>query len=217
MTDINMFPKQRLSYAEKSKNNYQWAKDVVDYLLLNYAATNNSANGIDDYERMLSNYQLYNNILNQKDFERECNPFGIEIGQFKDYIQPYNKTPNKIQVLLGEEVKRPFTYKTVLVNDDGIRAKQEYKNQMLRQFLMNEIQTVVASLTGDQASQEEVQQMMGQIIPPENLDEYMSKSYLDGREHLANQILTYLFKKLRTVERKNDGFKHGLISGIEAI
>ena len=49
-----------------------------------------------DYERMMSNYKLFNNIIDQKDLERECNPLGLEIGQFKDLVQPYNKTYNEI-------------------------------------------------------------------------------------------------------------------------
>lgn len=55
---------------------------MIDNLLLNYASMEGGVNTYQsEYNRKLANYQLYNNILNQKDFERECNPLGIEVGQ----------------------------------------------------------------------------------------------------------------------------------------
>lgn len=210
MNELINFPKQRLPFKDKVKDDYRWCKDMVDNLLLNYAHTEGGVNDYQtEYNRKLSNYQLYNNILNQKDFERECNPLGIEVGQWKDQIQPYNKTYNKIQVLLGEELKRPFNYRSVLVNSDGIRSKLQMKEQLLREFIMSQIRP----LLGQDVSEDEQQS----VIPPEQLDEYMSKSYLDAREHTANKILQYLLKKESLLEKKNDGFKHGLISGEEFI
>jgi len=101
-SDVN-FPKQRISYDEKIANDNAWGRRVIDLLIL----TDNS-NGASDletrYTRMLSSYQLYNNIINQADFEKDCNPLGIEVGQFQDEIKPYNKTPNKINALLGRRV-----------------------------------------------------------------------------------------------------------------
>lgn len=208
---LQNFPKQRLSLKEKIKDDRKWAKDVIDQLILHYASSSNSMK--DEYQEKLSNYQLYNNILNQKDFERECNPLGIEVGQFKDEIQPYNKTYNKLQVLLGEELKRPFNYRTVLVNQDGVRAKELHKQVMLKEFLTQQINKHIAQYT----NLPDLEQTQSTVIPPEELDEYFSTKYQDARERTADQILQYLYLKETIKEKKNDGFKHGLIAGEEIV
>ncbi len=213
------FPKQRLSYAEKTADDNKWGKRMIDTLIINsntdhtYIA-NNSNSELDRYSRMVSNYQLYNNILNQKDFEQECNPLGIEVGQFKDQIKPYNKTPNKINVLLGEEIKRPFNFKTVLINSEGIKSKQEHKKKLLQEFVDNYVSSILKKFNPEINTPDP---NTGEIIKPEHLDEYMKYSYVDARERLANQILQYIIKKEAISDKRNDGFKHGLISGEEHI
>lgn len=190
---------------------------MVDHLLLHYASGGNAGDDTTSYERKLANYQLYNNILNQKDFERECNPLGLEIGQFKDEIQPYNKTYNKIQVLLGEELKRPFNYRTVLTNTEGIRLKQMAAKQMLQQFIQTQVEQLIMQLSQGQEPTEEDQQFIDGLVKPEELDRYMKTDYREAREELADQILDYLISKLSLKELMNDAFKHALIAGEEFV
>ena len=147
-------------------------------------------------------------------FGQECNPLGLEVGQLKDEIKPYNKIPNKINVLLGEEYKRPFNFKTVLVNSEGIKSKQEAKKQLLKQFVDNYVMSIMQQFIPN-IGQPDPQ--TGEIIKPENLEHYMKYTYQDSRERLANQILQYLIKKDRLIDKKNDSFKHGLLSGEEHV
>lgn len=210
-----VFPKQRLAYSKKIADDRKWAKQMVDHLIINYVSDTNAVNNsTSEYERKLSNYQLYNNVLNQKDFERECNPLGIEVGQFKDEIQPYNKTYNKIQTLLGEELARPLDYRTVLVNSDGIKSRQLQKDKLLKDFLIYEMEKTIAQTTNNPQAMDAEQQPP---INPEEIDNYMQNSYLDAKEHTANQILQYLIRKLGVKDSMNDAFKHGLISGEECV
>lgn len=212
------FPKQRIPYSDKVKNDFKWAKDTINHLLLNYGLNTSVVNANhSEYERKLSNYQLYNNQLNQKDFERDCNAMGLEVGQFQDKIQPYNKTYNKIQVLLGDELRRPFNFRTVLINPDGIKAKLAVRDNMMRQYVESKIQEVIKSFSPFAQSQEEVDQMAQEAMPPEEIDKYMKTTYLEAREILASKILQYLIKDLAIVDIKNDAFKHALIAGEELI
>lgn len=208
------FPKQRVSYTAKITNNYQWCRDTMDNLLLNYATDQGVVNAYQsDYDRMLSNYQLYNNQINQADFERECNPLGLNVGQFENEIQPYNKTYNKIQVLLGEELRRPFNFRVVLTNPDGIKTKMAHKDAMFRNYVNSKIQEVLTSM------QVELGEDMfdpNTLVDPRELDTYMSTTYLDAREILGSKLLEYLVKALDIKDLKNDAFKHGLISGLES-
>ena len=207
-----VFPKQRLSYKDKSKNDFQWAKDVIDRLILNYAAYNNGSNTKNpDYKRMLANYRLYNNKLNQEDFESDKNPLGLDVGQYMDEIKPYNKTPNKINVLLGEEIKRPFNFKTILINSEGVKSKLNYKTELLQQFVQAYVQQTIAESKPGYTPDIP----MDATVAPEHLEEYMKYTYQDAKEKLANDLLQYLFHKEEITSKKNDGFKHGLLSGYE--
>lgn len=201
------FTKQRLSYDEKVANEFDWCKKTIDHLLINYSYAVTAVNrNSTDYLRMLSNYQLYNNQLNQADFERECNPLGLEIGQFKDAIQPYNKTYNKIQVLLGEELRRPFNYRVIMVNSDGIKSKLQYRDQLIREYVMAKIQEAI----GDTPPEESP-------MDPAQVNEYFRTTYLDAREILSSKLLKYLEKKLDVLTLKNESFKHALLSGYEFV
>lgn len=210
-------PKQRLSFRKKSQDDFQWAKDTIDSLLSNTLFSHDPADVSNtDYERMLSNYQLYNNVINQKDFARDCNPLGIDVGQVQDIIRPYNKTYNKIQVLLGDELLRPFNYKVVLTNSEGVHTKMAHRDSLLRSFIYSEIQNTIAAIS-PMYQPELLEEGTKHIMPPEEIDRYMSTTYLEAREILGNKILNYLTKKLSLKELKNEGFRHALISSIEAV
>ena len=214
---MKTFPKQRLPYSEKVKNDYQWAKDVMDHLLMNFTFDSTVVNAYHtDYHRKLSNYQLYNNQINQKDFERECNPLGLEIGQYADEIQPYNKTYNKIQVLLGDEARRPFNFRTILTNSEAIKTKLAHRDTLIRKFVEDQINRTIQALS-QMYSKEELQQETEKIMDPKEVERYMKTSYLDGREQLASKMLRYLLRTLDITDKRNDAFKHALISGEEVV
>ena len=210
------FPVQRLSYSEKMKNDGQWVKDVVDSLLIQDVSDRTTVvneGRRNDYDRMLSNYQLFNNQLNQKDYERECEPYGLEVGQFKDEIQPYNKTYNKIQVLLGEEQRRPMNHRAVLVNPEGIKSKLAFHDHLNRQYVLQQLQNTIEQVLPFFSP--ELVDSSAPIMDPNEVSRYMKLKYSEAREIKANRLLEYLTKQLRIAEYKNDAYKHGLISGLE--
>lgn len=213
---MKTFPRQRLSYREKSANDFKWAKDVLDSIISQHAIDPNfPGRSGDDYNRKLSNYQLYNNIINQKDFDTICNPLGLEVGQFSDKVLPYNKTYNKIQVLLGDELARPFNFKALLINSEGVKSKLTHRDYLLRQFVYSKVQSVIQQL--GVLDKEFTEQSLDEILPPREIDKMLKTSYLDAREILANKILQYLYRILSVKSKKNDAFKHALISGEEYI
>jgi hypothetical protein len=230
-------PTQTVSLKEKLKENKQWAKDTIDHLVF-YADNFINSRG-SDYHRMLSNYQLYNNVLNQKDFENECNPFGIDVGNFKDEIKPYNKTYNKIQVLLGEELKRRMNFRAVITNSEGIKKKEIKRTEMMWEYLTKMIEKEKKRIVdrqkqmnpppqgaGEQSEEaqaaaqqyeNEIQDYVNKVLSPKEIDKYISTEYQEGREILVQKIINYLVKAQDLSEKRNDGFKHALISGAEFI
>lgn len=225
-----ILPEQRKTYSEKKKDGFKWAKDSLDAIAVRMYQYNSNDNKFhSDVQRKLVNYRLYNNELDQSDFEKDCNPFGLTAAEFKDEIQPYNKLYNKINVLLGEELKRPFNLRTYLVNDEAVNAYTRAKNDLQKKYLKHTLETEIvkykqkiAEELGDPQSQEEVQQMQEQlqaeadkILSPEQIEKYMTTSWRDGVEIMMDQLLQWFNKKLRIRKMKNDGFKHALISGEE--
>lgn len=227
------FPLQRISLNKKLADGRQWGKDIVDYITKFHAFVPSMSTS---YVEMETNYKLFNNILNQKDFEAECNPMGIEVGQMEDEIKPYNKIPNKVQVLLGEELRRPFVYKAVLVSEDGIKSKLRRKNDMIKDYVQGilrvaqlEAQQQVTAQQQQQGqippeqaqqqqqqTQQQIQEIVDSILPPDTIDKYLHTSYQESNEILANKLLSYLGYALDLKSKKNDTFKHGLISDVEA-
>jgi hypothetical protein len=228
-----ILPAQRKSYKEKAKEDFKWAKECIDAVALRmYQYNSNDNTGYySDIARKLVNYRLYNNELDQNDFERECNPYNIKAEEFIEKIQPYNKIPNKVNVLLGEELKRPFNFKVFLLNDSAVnaytRAKKELNKRYIKFTLDQEIAKYKAQLAqemGDPQSEEEANQFMEQlqaevdkIVTPEMMDKYLSTEWRDGVEIMMDQLLQWFNRKLRVRSLKNDGFKHALISGEEHV
>lgn len=237
MTTNLHFPKQRLTEKEKLADDSAWGKNMVDHLIQNsYSLTGGNVNN-PKYQEMLSNYRLYNNILDQRDFERECNPLGLTVGEFKDEIRPYNKTYNKIQVLLGEELKRPFDYRTVVVDTDSIRTKFLEQDMLVGDFIKNTVgkfTQIISDYTKkveqvqqdptlspeemqavEQQMQEKINAEIDRIFSEEQLSSFNNNNFITAKEQAASKLLKYLERKLDLPSRKNDNFKHALIAGEE--
>lgn len=214
---------QRLSYNEKKKNNFQWAKDNMDAI--------DSASSLTDKEikDILLDYREYNNEIDQENFDKVCNPFGLESDVYKDIVQPYNKTYNKINVLLGEEWKRPYNYKSTMVNPEAVDEYDRKKSELLKEYIQAlvtaEKEKLLAMLTaqseGQEIAPEELekiaQEKLDGIMPPEKIESYMKTSWRAGSEIAADQLLQYYSKLLNFKKEKNTAFKHALISGKEYV
>lgn len=248
-----LFPQQRLSYAQKKKDDWKVVKDFVNSIIryhdqdfcedCNKDEIFNTSPTRDKYrykriKNMLSNYRLFNNIIDQSDFQDYCDALGIKASLNANIheIKAYNKTYNKINVLLGEEFKRPDNSRVILTNPEGVRSKIEYKNKMYRSYIELELQKVLLEAQKaipelvpesfesqeqyEQAVQEReqhIQQQADLVLPPEQIEKYMATSYLDRKEILAANLLAYLYKKERIKQKKNDGFKHANISSEEHV
>jgi len=226
------FPKQRLSYAEKKKNDFGWAKTCIDYLIYSQAYSNAIGySKFDDYKRKSANYKLYNNQIDEEDMKREINEIVYDIGQNQDSIQPYNKTYNKINVLLGEEFERKWNFKAVQLDPNGLHMKLKKKKELLRKFLLSELQRYMneemmnfqaANPINPEATPEEQEQYSQQmnaeaerVMNPKEIEKYINTEYLTNEEIKANKILRYLQEQQKLKIKKNKGFKDGLISGEE--
>lgn len=214
------FPAQRLSYKKKIEDDYAWAKKVVDYLLAN--------RNTKDYKRKKRNYDIFNDVIDQKDFADVCDTLGVNIGQVEDKIEAYNKVANKINIILGEELKRPFNYTAYIADNEGIKQKEMQKTEVLKSWFMNKIKQIELQVRAkyemsDQDKEEidamnkQVQSELDNLFKEKDVSKYMATGFLDAKEIMSNKLLNYLYKKLFIKDIKNDAFKHALLSGEECV
>lgn len=203
---INSFPIQRLPL---SKKNEEWRKACVDYIIgISDMASNES---IPDELELQSYYDLYNSIYNEKDLKYVTNPFNQDDG-FPAMAQDYNIIRPKIDLLLGEETKRPFNFKVCRTSDIASSEIQERAKQMLMDYMQAAFMSRLSP--EDQARFQEALQT-GEIQTPEQIQKYLTKDYKDIAEITAYESLKYLLQRNNTIHEFTKGYKHALIGGIE--
>lgn len=195
------YPKQKLARSQKTE---QWARECVDWVI--QASSNNKYS---NYAKIKANYDLYNNIIDDDDFRYVTNPYGID-ENFPARLHNYNIITPKINLLTGEEIKRPFNFRAVAVNSEAVSELQEKRKQMLMEYLEAELLNDLAQQgvnIEDPAAME--------ALNPEQIDKYMNYSDSDMRESTANKLLNYFVKKQNLEFKFNKGFKDALISDKE--
>lgn len=208
MKNINQFPIQKLPMSKKTQD---WRESCVDYIIGHSQGGSRNGNTRTRKEEMQTYYDLYNSIYNEKDLKYVTNPFKQQDG-FPAMAQDYNIIKPKIDLLLGEETKRPFNFKVVRTSEIATSELQEKAKQML----MDYIQATIMSKLGpeEQARYQEALQS-GEIMPPEQIQKYMSKDYKDIAEITAYHSLMYLKNKLNINHEFFKGWKDALVGGEE--
>lgn len=219
---------RKISTADKNANDKQWYKDTIDFL--DHKTTYNTSVFYDstDYIRKKINYDLYNGVIDRRDFEYVVRPLGSEVGELPADFTNKDIVSNKVKVLLGMEMERSFPYRVFAINEDATtRREQEafkrYRDYTIQQVMMPvriEVQQRYAQQYENaspeqlQQIQQEMEQQIQASTPPE-VHRYMLREHQDPAEVLASQILNYV-KNEQDVKRKfNKGWKHGVISAYE--
>ena len=203
---VNSFPIQRLPLSRKTE---EWRKDCVDYII--GASGISSSENIPDEDELQSYYDLYNSIYNEKDLKYVTNPFNQDDG-FPATTQDYNIIRPKIDLLLGEETKRPFNFKVCRTSEIASSEMQEKAKQMLMDYIMA---AMMAKLSPEDQQKFQEALQTGEIQTPEEIQKYLTKDYKDIAEITAYQSLLYLLRKENIQHEFMKGFKDALIGGLE--
>ncbi len=232
-------PKHRVTRSQKNADNKQWYKQNIDFLdkrsfsqvgFNGYGLDTFDTNGVSEYKRMKVNYDLFNNIVNIRDFEYVIKPFGAQAGELpanftnRDIISP------KIKMLMGMEMKRPFSWKILAINEEATTRRETKEFELIREYVINSIvspirieleQKALAETQGKELTPEQQQQIQQQIeqelqaMTPEEVKRYMAREHQDPAEALAHQLLEYLVQKEDIATKFNQGFKHLAIAAKE--
>lgn len=201
------FPRQKLPLSKKGK---KWQQDCVNYIIGEGNVTS-GGNSTSYYGELQTYYNLYNSIFDEKDFKSITNPFKVEDG-FPATPHDFNIIRPKVDLLIGEETKRPLNFRVIRTSQEATSEMQEKEKQMILQYIEA---AITANMSPEEAQQFQQQLQSGEIMPPEQIAKYMDKDYKDIVENTAYHSLTYLREKLDLDNEFIKGWKDGLISGRE--
>lgn len=201
------FPRQKLPLSKKGK---KWQEDCVNYIIGEGNVTS-GGNSTSYYGELQTYYNLYNSIFDEKDFKSITNPFKVEDG-FPATPHDFNIIRPKVDLLIGEETKRPLNFRIIRTSQEATSEMQEKEKQMILQYIEA---AITAKMSPEEAQQFQEQLQSGEIMPPEQIAKYMDKDYKDIVENTAYHSLTYLREKLDLDNEFIKGWKDGLISGRE--
>ena len=205
--NISSFPIQKLSESKKTE---EWHKQCIDYIV---GAGELSRNGDDRtrIEEMQSYYDLYNSIYNEKDLKYVTNPYKQMEG-FPATAKEFNIIRGKIDLLIGEETKRPFQYNVTRTSDIATSDAQEKAKNMLLEYVNA---SIMAKMSPEAQAKYEEALSTGEIMQPEQIAKYLTRDYKDIAEIQAYHSLAYLSRKLNLDNEFLKCWKDGLIGGEE--
>lgn len=201
------FPRQKLPLSKKGK---KWQEDCVNYIIGEGNVTS-GGNSTSYYGELQTYYNLYNSIFDEKDFKSITNPFKVEDG-FPATPHDFNIIRPKVDLLIGEETKRPLNFRVIRTSQEATSEMQQKEKQMILQYIEA---AITARMSPEETQQFQEQLQSGEIMPPEQIAKYMDKDYKDIVENTAYHSLTYLREKLDLDNEFIKGWKDGLISGRE--
>ena len=164
---ISSFPIQKLPESKKTE---EWHKQCIDYVI---GAGDLSRNGSDraTLEEMQSYYDLYNGIYNLKDLKYVTDPFLQEDG-FPATAKEFNIIRGKIDLLLGEETKRPFNYNVVRTSDIATSEMQNTAKNMLLEYVKA---SIMAKMGEEEQAKFQEALASGEVVEPEEVSKYLSR------------------------------------------
>lgn len=201
------FPQQKLPLKKKDE---QWQHDCVNYII---GEGNVVSGGMQKtrFSELQTYYDLYNSIFDEKDFKRITNPFKVSDG-FPATPQDFNIIRPKVDLLIGEETKRPFNFRVVRTSQEATSDLMDQEKEMLIQYMMS---AIMGRMSPEEQQQFQQQLQSGEIMPPEEIGKYMRRDYKDVIENTAYHSLMYIRKKCSIDNEFIKGWKDGLIAGQE--
>lgn len=167
------FPRQMLSDRQK---NDDWRKQCVAWAanrsFLTYSPITKSC-----IQKRI-NYDLLEGKLHMPDLQLVLNPYKLDADFIPENIQHYPIMNSKLNVLIGEELRRPFDYRVIITNPEAITELEENKKKAIQESITQWIQDT--SMDEEEAAR--------------RLDEegeYFEYDYQDFLELQANEYLNH--------------------------
>tara|TARA_R110002020_G_scaffold20393_1_gene69891 strand:- start:924 stop:3227 length:2304 start_codon:yes stop_codon:yes gene_type:complete len=195
-------PSLVVSEKEKTK---EWCAQVLKSII-SYMG---SDTGIYQSNRVhdIRNYQIYNGILNQSDYTYLTEQYGLT---YPARLVNYPIITPKIDLLLGEELRRPIDMKVSTVNKDAVIRKHDHKVGLMMRELLGEFHNEMKEKMNIDILEE------GQGMPvPEDIETYMKYNYREMIEETAQDGLEYITNRYNLKDVFKEGFRDLLVTAKE--
>lgn len=194
-------PRQKLPISQKTDT---WKKDTVNYY--ESLARGTYANNRNSRYTKRINYDLFNGKFNKADLEYVCNPLGLPDNEFPATLQHYDVISPSLNLLIGEETKRPDNIMVISESPNDINRKETQLKDKLTGLLQEHLMAEIDPSTVDP----------NQPLPtPDQILKYAKHNVSDLIESQANKMLKYVRKQLNTKEIFKKGWKDALVAGEE--
>lgn len=206
---MSQFPNQKITRKEKIKefgSLDEWAQSVYDSIS-SIAMVTNRTSSANPYEKEVL-IDLANGLVNLDDFDYVTKPYGKLSPEYPAEFRHYDRISSKLHLLIGEEIKRPDSFRAISVNPEAVSLAEEQKSKMIVDSLQQELMQTLQS-QGALPEQKEGEPPM--TLP--QIEEYMNTSYQDIHEMQANKSLEYLKQFSDLKEKFNKGWDWLLTTG----
>lgn len=193
-----------------SKKNDLWAQSCVDYII-GMGEVVSGGMTRSRFDELQVYYNLYNSIFDERDLKNVTNPFKVDDG-FPATPQDFNIIRPKVDLLVGEETKRPFNFHVARTSEIAASQLQDKTKQMVMDYVMA---SITARMSEEEAIEFQRKLETGEIMPPEQIAKYMTRDYKDLVENVAYHTLNYLKLRLNLTHEFLKGWKDALIAGEE--
>jgi hypothetical protein len=206
----------KVSESKKYANDGQWFKDFMEYVIPYDTSVS------ENYEEMLASYALLNNDISQ--YENKLNEFCNDIGEEEfapnhlkdDPLLPFNRVPNKFNVILGGLAKRNDQLKPILLSDKAIKSKTEAQRSAIRDSIMEraQLQIAITDMQQNGADEEQIQQFTEQYLTQEAPEDLAKKEFLSEWEIFNSKAIKYFYNKANVKSLQQMTMKHSLAAGM---
>jgi hypothetical protein len=179
----------KISEEKKYADDCQWFKDYMDYIVPPYSST------IENYKEMKLAYDLLNDNLEgyKSELNKFCNKFGENFGQIEEDIMPYPKLHNNVNVLKGEYLNRPDSYKVVLLSARAIRDKNRQLLERVKQSVDEAIFLRIKRMEAEMAQMnpQQVEQYIEELRTQETPEDLLAKNFQSEWEIFYSKAVKY--------------------------
>ena len=193
------FPSQKIGTLAKNK---EWFKKCID-AAVSTSNMSTTKRGQRSYFTKKLLRDLENGIVDSADVEATSNYVPLAFGtKPMEKLQNYPLCKPRIDLLVGESIKRKFDWMVKVINEDAVSEKEKNLKQLVTKQLYD--LAVTPNLNKDQ-----VQAKLQELTKWEYYD------YQDLRERMCSQILHYLWREQELPIKFMNGISDALNIGEE--
>ena len=195
------FPAQYVTESEKTDEwCNSWINAIIGYM--SYSDSPHKSSRIND----IQNYNIYNGEIELDDFKYITEQYGMS---YPARLVNYPIISPKIDLLVGEDLRRPIDVKVSTTNKEAVLRKEDVKVSLIMKDLTEEIHKDFFAKTGIEVPS------VTDMELPEDIDVYMKYNYREMVEETAQDGLEYLIQKYNYVDLFKEGFRDLLVTGKE--